>query len=230
VKNCIKFAVAISIGLFFSVASSNAIILNFQGLTASQIQFSGGDFFFTPTNTYQFGISSVTNGVGDSVGLDGGVLPGGPFAIGSITTSNITLGPFSLELQTAPVIGTGTLFITDTNGLNLTGAIQWDNITTESVVGDSSGTIDLSGTINLTGIHYLGLNSDLSALAAAGEAIDTVTFQFTSDQTLSSLAASGGIGTSYSGSIDAVPEPGSLSLMGAGLSGLLSLRFLRKRQ
>lgn len=217
-----KITLAILGGSALSVVSSQAIILNFSDLTGSQIYFSGGDFFFTPTNSYQFDITSVTNGVGDSVGLNGDVKPGGPFAIGAISSTNITqnippFGSITYTIQSAAVTGVGTLNIMDTNGINLTGSIQWDNITSISSPFSSSGTLDLSGTINLTHLSYSGANSDLSALAAAGNAVDTVTFQFTSDQTLSDLVSSGGEGTSFSGSIASVPEPSSISLL-AGLA------------
>ena len=54
------------------------------------------------------------------------------------------------------------------------GTINWISISTISV----AGVLNLNGQVNLTGINYLGSNSDLSALAAAGSASDVVTFQF----------------------------------------------------
>src|ERR1700722_1632006 len=220
-ENMTKYKItgaAILAALAFSVASSNAIILNFSDLPGAQIAFSSGSFYFTPTSAYQFDITSVSNGVGDSVGLDGYVNPGGPFVIGAITSTNITqvippFGSISYTLQSAAVTGSSTLIITDTNGLNLTGSVSWDNISSLSSPFGSSGTLDLSGTINLTDIQYSGLNSDLGVLAAAGSAVDTVSFQFTSSESLSQLVSSTGEATSYSGSISTqivpVPEPSS---------------------
>jgi hypothetical protein len=184
---------------------AKAITLNFQGLNGTVISFATNSTFgFTSTNGYQFSISSVSGGVMDSVGLDGYVNPGGPFTIGTIQIFGST--------QTAPVTGSGTLHITDTNATDLTGSVHWDSITT---VGGGSGVIELTGVLNLTGIAYGGTSSDLGALAAAGAGTDDITLQFTPAQTLTQLASGGGQ-TSYSGTIYAVPEPSAWVLVAMG--------------
>jgi hypothetical protein len=204
--------------LFVFSFRAGAIDLNFSSVVGSQLDFSGGTFSFTSGNQFQFVITSVSGGVGDSRSLEGGFSPGGPFAIGSITING--------GEQTAPVTGTSTLFITDVNSVNLTGTIQWDDITT---VG-AGGILDLTGTINLTGLSYSGTSIDLGELAAPpGNASDVVSFQFLPPQTLTQLATTGGE-TSYSGTIFAnqsVPEPGTLTLAGMGFAGLLA--FGRRR-
>jgi PEP-CTERM motif len=210
--SCIVAVVAL-LSLSFQ---AKAITLNYQALDGTVINFAGNSTFnFTSTNGYQFSISSVQGGLGDSVGLNGFLSPGGPFIIGPITTNG--------GLQSASVTGTSTLHITDNKTNDLTGTINWISIATISV----AGVLDLSGQVNLSGITYpVGTNSDLSTLAAAGSASDVVTFQFVPAKDLTTLSTQGGQ-TSYSGSITAVPEPGTwvLVAMGTGL-GL----FLRGRR
>ena len=210
-----------TIALLLSLSfQARAITLNFQGLDGTVINFATNSTFgFTSTtNGYQFSISSVIGGLGDSVNLDGYVAPGGPFTIGSITTIG--------GLETAPVTGTGTLHITDNAATDLTGTINWVSIATISV----AGVLNLSGQVNLTGITYPGANSDLNALAAAASGSDVVTFQFVPPQTLTQLTTTGGR-TSYSGSITSVPEPGTwvLVAMGTGLGVFLRGRKQARR-
>jgi hypothetical protein len=199
-----------------SSAFAQGIQLNFAALPTTDLNFTPGGFFFTSdVNGNQFDITSVNNGVGDSVGFNGYLSPNGPFVIGPITIN----GP----VESAPVLGTSILNIVDSANVHLTGAIQWDNITTLFGIG---GGLDLTGTINLTGITYAGTNHDLSTLAAEGPAVDVVSFQFIPPEPLTTLQSPppGGLETSYSGSITAtmVPEPEIVSLVGAGL-GLVAL-------
>ncbi len=186
-----------------------ALTLDFSNLVGTEVVFSGSAFSFTSTNGYQFAITGVSGGVGDSIGNLGYVTPSGPFTIGTITTIG--------SIQTAPVTGTGTLHITDSAATDLTGTITWLDVTTYGI----GGIINLNGQLNLTGIAYGGTGSDLGALAAAGAASDVVTFQFLPALTLTQLATTGGE-TSYSGSILAIPEPGSVILVLVGLAGLLA--------
>jgi hypothetical protein len=203
--------------LFFVTQQASAsLVLNFSNLDDTQMTFAGGTFSFSSNDGYQFSITSVNGGVGDSVGLEGYVSPGGPFTIGSITINGST--------QTAPVTGSSTLHITDANSVDLTGTVQWNDITTLGV----GGIVDLTGAVNLTGIAYAGTNNDLKALAAAGSASDVLSFQFVPAQTLTQLKTTGG-STSYSGSIAAaVPEPAAISLLGAGVLSLLASRRRRR--
>lgn len=211
--------------LLFSFAVSfqaGAITLNFANLTNTEVSFGSNSFSFTAlSNGYQFAITSQSGGIGDSVGLQGYITPGGPFTIGTITTIGAE--------QTAPVTGTGMLHITDASSIDLTGSVQWLNITTFGV----GGILDLTGTINLTGLNYPypGSNNDLGVLAGGGSASDVVSFQFVPAETLTQLATTGGE-TSYSGSIYTVtpaPEPGTLTLVGMGLAGFLALGRRRKK-
>jgi hypothetical protein len=215
VRNC-KLLLGLVSGLVISASSSNAIVLNFDALTGTEIDFPGNSAFsFTSTNGYQFAITSVTGGVGDSVGLDGYITPGGPFTIGSI--SNPQPGE-----EMASVSGTGMLHITDSSSQDFTAQIQWDTITTFG----TAGILDLSGTVNLTDFQYSGSNKDLWALVAGGMGSDVITFQFTPAESLTQLATTPNE-TSYSGSI-AVPEPPSSVLILGGLAALYCIFRLRR--
>jgi hypothetical protein len=207
--------------VFVGAEQSRAtLVIDFSNTTGAALNFSGSSFTFTNGNDgNQFKITGVNdpppNGL-DSIGLEGNIIPGGPFVIGAITTNG--------SIQSAPVTGTGVLTIPDGHGFNLTGTIQWDDIAT--VGGD--GIINLSGQNNLTNIIYAGANRDLTALAAEGPGADSVSFQFVPTQTLTQLATTGG-STSYSGSIFAsqsppFPEPASVGLLGIAAVGMLSAR------
>jgi hypothetical protein len=213
-----RFASLVLLACAFLVGSrANAapITLDFSNLDDTAVTFANGTFSFSSNiDGDQFHITESYGGDQDSIGFLGYVAPGGPFSIGSITING--------SIQSAPVTGTGMLHITDASSIDLTGSIQWDNITTLGV----GGILDLTGTINLTNIIYLGSSVDLGLLAANGAASDVVTFQFVPAQTLTQLAASSGESTSYSGTIYAAPEPASLGLMVLG--GITALRRRRR--
>ena len=212
----LKFAVAAVLLWATGNWRATAITLDFSNLVGTEVAFSNGGFSFTSaTNGDQFNITGVTGGAGDSVGFDGYLTATDAFTIGSITTNGV--------IQTAPVSGSAMLHITDSVGTDLVGSVQWVDITTVGV----GGILDLSGTINLTGITYPGASSDLNALASAGAAADSVTFQFVPAESLTQLKNTGGQ-TSYSGTINAVPEPGALSLVCLAVLGLLPFVRFRK--
>jgi hypothetical protein len=197
----------------FAAQQAKAVIINFHNLDDTEMNFGGGTFSFSSNDSgYQFSISSVTDGDGDSIGFQGFVSPGGPFTIGNIATMG--------SIQTAPVTGTSTLHITDSQSDDLTATVQWNDITTFGV----GGIVDLTGAINLTNIAYLGSSDDLFDLADAGSASDVLSFQFVPAMTLTQLKTTGGE-TSYSGSISTpTPEPATIAILALFAASLATRR------
>jgi hypothetical protein len=208
--------------LAVSVASVNAIVLNFDALPSTDLSFNGtGNFDFTSNSSGdQFQITTVQQGTGAAVDLEGYLAGTDLFTIGSITDSGL--------VQTAPVTGTATLYIVDQNNIDLTGTLQWNDIsTTFSTIGG----VNYTGSVNLSDIQYSGTNADLLSLAAAGSASDVLSFEFTSPESLSNLVSTA-TSTSYSGSFSAgtslVPEPGSAVVLLAGLACFYGVLRYRK--
>jgi hypothetical protein len=191
---------AVALAMIPGLAIGNTDI-GYANTVGSTVSFDGSGNFTVGT----FDITS-----GSASGLLGNV--SGGFSIGTIT-------PIGFGASFATVSGTGLLTITDGSHV-LTGNLSWVDIV-------QMGTIDglnMQGTVNLTGITYDGSNADLMALAAAGSATDTLSFQFTSGVTLSSLATTAQ-SSSFSGSISAVPDGGAtVALLGFGLVGIEGLR------
>ena len=175
-----------------SPVSVPGIMLDYATLTDAGVSFAGGGFTFVGNGSgVQFEVDDVFNGSGDSIGFDGYISSGGPFAIGAITITG--------SFQTAPVTGNGILHISD--GVNqLTGTVQWMDIST---VG-TSGVLNLNGVVNLTGIAYPGTSLDLQSLVASGSAEVDLTFQFIPGKTLTQLVAAGGF-SDFSGTIVGSP-------------------------
>jgi hypothetical protein len=219
-------------GLTFSAVPSYAILtLDFSSVVGSTLQFNGAASTFqfnagVGGNQWDIIAESGTPPPGNTaLGLFGKVTPnvGGTYSYGPITTSGID--------QFANVLGPlGTLSINDGAGFNLTGTVNWMQVTTHEFVGG----INASLLVNLTGLAYLGNNLDLKRTVTEGTplggAID-VAFTFNPGKTLSDLTAGAGpYMTAYSGALS-VPEPttmvaGALLLLPFGAS---TLRILLRR-
>jgi hypothetical protein len=196
------------VGLALSTATSHATLsLDFSSTLGSSIQFngSGSSFQFNTSTTgiysgsqFYIGNESGNAATGSALGLFG-VFNNGPFTYGNITSS----GGQESATVTGPL---ASLVIADGLGNNLTGTINWVEITTL----DSAGGINADLTINLTGLAYAGLNTDLKTLVAGSDGALDLTFQFSPGLTLSQLSSGpGGNTTSFSGSMSvqtAVPE------------------------
>ena len=191
-----------------------ALTLDFSNRTDTYIRFDGSTDTFSFTNdSTGFGLQITGS---DSAGQTAMGLPGniaGAFGIGTVT-------PIP-GYQTAPVTGTGLLSIFD--GVKyLTADISWNDGTTSGNSFVTFGFLNLPGAVNLTHILYSGSNTDLLTIKWAGDVIVTASFHFIPGLTLQQLKDGGTHQTSYCGTLndDAVPIPGTLLLLGAGLVGM----------
>lgn len=191
-------------GVLLTAGAAQAVSLTYANDSGGSIRFDGaGGFSFVPAPP---GHSlQVTSGTAS--GLKGHI--SGTYNIGAVTTI--------AGLSTAPVTGSGVFTIVD-GATPLTGSVSWVDISQFGV----GNTLNILGSVNLTGISYLGTNPDLVALKNAGQAVNTVTFQFSSAVPLNSLKVSKRK-TSFSGVIETVnvPDSGSSAmLLGIALIGL----------
>jgi hypothetical protein len=212
----------------FSILAGGAMVSAGMPVTANAIQINiaasqdiavvfdapSDSFYFMPA-VNQFQVTSVAGGIGDSVGLSGNITAS--FLIGDVTIHG--------ELQTAPVVGWGTLTIN--NGANtLKADLVWSGISSSS----ADLTINPAGILNLANITYAGMNSDLMALASSAEGTAVVMFEFDQATSLTQLKDSGGQ-ISFQGRLNshndplAVPDTGfTLGLLGLALTGVETLR------
>ena len=211
----LKRAWVLTLGcVLMATSAAHAVSFDFSSVPGAALVFNGN-------STFQFnepvaGTSPdfvITGPVfpipSTSIGLTGNI--GGLFTIGAVTSNG--------GVETANVTGTGSFSIND--GLNtLNATLTWVNAST---VGTFGG-FNFTGAINLTGITYTGVNPELEKLRDAGAGIATVSFQFTSATSLSTLK-SNSLSTSYSGSVTSAPDGGSaIALLGMGLVALEGFR------
>ncbi len=221
----LALVLATAVGLCLGSNARASLPLNFGDINGSQILFTpvaspaGANITFTPgSGTGGYGFQVSNTGDASLVGAIGGTF-------NYLTSAIVTTG----GLQTVGVTGLGSLTINDnggSGGSNLTATIHGFDA---SFTFGSAGELNYNDRLNLSNLSYSGTNADLLALVAgAANGIMTISFQFTSTESLTSLAANGGT-TSYSGSINTVPEPSSMAIAALGALGLIGYGLRRRK-
>lgn len=198
------------LGIATCAAPAWAVRLDFVAAPGCSAVFGGGTFSFNPASGSLLTITSVENGSGNAVGKGGFLSPVSSFSIGPVTAHG--------SAENAPLAGMATLRLADGSGSELTGTLEWIDVTTSG----SLCVLNISGTANVTSLQYSGSLQDFKDLAATGTAICALSLQFGPPRTLDDLITSGGA-SSFSGAIaSVVPEPGPATLAICGGAILLA--------
>jgi len=222
------FALAAVLGLLATSSAQSAITFNIDSTQDSVIQFQGdGDTatiefvnLLTP-GVDTFEITSVSGGTGSALGLTGDI--SGTFSFDEADIVTIAPG-----IQTATLTSTGTVLSIFDGTDTFTADIDGVDITS---VG-STGSINTSAVINLSNVSYTGTNADLVTFAnliSTSGGVANLTFQFTTNKSLTQLKNQALNETSFSGSLSAVPEPATVALALTGLP-LLGLGYWSRRR
>lgn len=210
--------------VMFATVTQAAFSLDLSPIPGSQIAFygTGSQFDITPSISPPWQWQITSGGTGVAWGLPG-QFTGGPWSYGPITVNGAD--------QTASVVGPlGGLIIQDAALVNLTGTINWVEVSTSDFIGG----VNAKATVNISNLLYNGANADLITLAtaAAGNGSVNLSFQFAPGMTLTALTTGNGpYLSSYSGTLTPVPEPttilaGALLLLPLGAS---TIRILRRK-
>jgi hypothetical protein len=199
-------------------SSAGLVNFDFSNVKDAAINFNGSTddiSFVAGEGAVDF---SITASSGTLLGLKGHI--DGTFKVGTITTVG--------NLETASLTTSNGLFsVVDANNVALTADLDWKEI---FVFQKTIGGLNAGGAINLTNISYSGNNADLISIKNGSQQTTSMSFQFVPSKTLAQLMADGANNsTSYSGSLNAVPEPSSCALLGIGALGTLACVRRRRR-
>jgi len=209
-----KAGLLAAVGFACSCATGQAAqFYNFANVVGSAIQFNG------ITSSFQFDANgagnewTITSETGQPSGSVLGLLgtfTGGPWTYGPITT---TAGGL---IQSANIVASAaSLSIKDGASQIATADVLWGTVSTFQ----SFGGLNASLTVNLSNLSYTGANSDLAAFFSNPSGALDVTFNFNPNGTLTQLTTgTGPYLSSFSGSLSAVPEPSTWSILSLGLA------------
>jgi hypothetical protein len=214
----------VTIGTVLSALATQAgLTLSLTGDSGSSIQFNGNG---TANGNATFQFNDSTAGASHQwVTTIGGHTYTGSFGGTTWTYDKIT-SLFGGVVQYASVETTAaTLTIYDATGGKLTGSFTWGNILTLN----SAGSTTAASTLNLGVLTYSGgTDATLSALNGDKGSLN-LSFQFSPNETLSSVSTGGKTITSYNGLITVVPEA-STTFAGFGAVGLVLFIVVQSRR
>jgi len=232
----LSLTLAAGLGLLVGTRADAAITLGLSSVEDATIQFTGTGSQSTVTfanglGGNSFAITTVDDSPGGSpTGLFGTISGAFTYMVKDITT----FGPTKTPVQVAELSGSGVLSIGPAGGPTLTADLVGIDLFSFGATGGYNG---LSSAINLTNFSYSGSNDALSQLrdeGSEGGGIASISYQFGSAKSLTTLAAAGLTTTTYSGTITTVPvpvpvpEPGTMGLALSGVA-ILGLGLYRQR-
>lgn len=194
--------------------SAGAISMDFASVPTASICFVGNN------DTFSFVEDSSGNDFQITLASDPSLITSFGTITGNFGVTNVqTVSP---TYETATVTGSGTFTVTDNTGV-LSGTITWADMYT---LGTTGG-LNTFGVANLSAINYTGTKTSMAAFLAGGTM--TATFQFSPPKSISQLIQDGQTScTSYSGTMNSVPIPGAVLLLGAGMARLAA--YARRRR
>lgn len=208
--------------IFACAAPAQNASVNFTSVGTAEIAFDGAssEIGFTPDSKTGFDFQVASSNISGLVGDLGDIV--GSFKMGPVYT--LALGP--LDVQEAMVTGTGALTISDGTPQLFSASVTWNAVT----VFGTGGILDAIGEPNLSNFTYHGSNPALLLLSQQTIGMVSATFQFVPPVSLTDLAdGNSNNSTTFSGSFEAIPEPGYTAAILGGFILLVSACIRRWR-